>query len=93
MTDLAQQIAKTFDLFPDAGPSRNISEAWLVVSAMKRRGYHFALHVFSDGVSYAIFHYGKFGDGDLDERGTALTVSTPEAICRAALEALKNDNP
>ena len=90
MIELDREIAKKlcFD-WPEYGtpfsPSSRIDHAWLVVEEMERRGYDWIIE--KDGGNLMVTFWGKqpstFHYHDC---------KVPEAICRAALEALKNDN-
>lgn len=65
--------------------SGRLSDAWLVVEAMKKRNKNLHLICYAYDRTYASFQ--DFTDQSMQE-ANGLT-ATPEAICRAALKALE----
>ena len=89
MTELDRQIAKAFKLF-DAEPSQNISEALLVVEEMERQHkLDFSLDK-SWNTRWVAMFSNEPTSQKLRMHGCAKADTAAEAICRAALEALKD---
>lgn len=67
-------------------PSTSISDAWLVIEDMRKRGYEMTLEYFVDGSPLCQV---AFTGLPTDESGSNGSDTAPEAICLAALEVFK----
>lgn len=72
---------------PEWNPLENIADAWMVVEALKaKRNYGMLLILDEDGFEA---HFGPLLADSPDEVVDASAPTAPEAICRAALRAVK----
>ena len=73
----------------DFRPDLNIAQAWEVVEKMKAEGFSLDLEYLSNGTSYAGFQWPCDDPETDDHYENALAKSVPEAICLAALAAMR----
>lgn len=73
--------------------STNISDAWLVVEKMRERGWECRMEYRHFNEFWDVFFWREYCDKErdesLDDFGQSQLEELPEAICRAALEAVK----
>ena len=66
----------------DWSPSTSISDAWLVVEEMRKRGFQVVVR------TPAVFSLSRCEISESSSMWTGEADTAPEAICRAALEAV-----
>ncbi len=69
-------------------PTTFISDAWLVVEEMRKRGYETYVWVMPERFDPGKAH-ARFVGKEFDRGVESIADTAPEAICRAALEAVK----